>query len=247
MESYSIVQKFMAELIATSMLVILGDGVCCNHNLRKSGMNGCGSTQITLAWGFAVLLPAFIFGKISGAQMNPAVTLGMALIGSTPWHDVFPYIVAQLTGGYIGAAVLVAIYKEHFRATDDQDLKRNCFCTSPAIDNPYRNFLSEMVCGFLLIFSLAGISQSGAINGMNYFLIYAVIVSIGMSLGGLTGYAMNPARDLAPRMAYATLPVPGKGSAQWNYAWIPSVAPCVGAVLAAGLYKTMIVVGVFHI
>lgn len=242
---FTIGQKFVAELIATAMLIVLGDGVCCNNTLNKSGMKGAGSIQITFAWGLAVLLPAFVFGKASGAHMNPAMTIGMAVIGATAWNEVLPYIVAQMIGAYIGAAILVALFKEHFAATDDAAAKRGCFCTAPTIRNTFRNFLSEMVCGFFLVFAIAGISESGAAGGFNYFFVYAVIVSIGMSLGGLTGYAMNPARDLGPRIAYATLPVPGKGDADWGYAWIPVVAPCVGAVLAGLLYNALLGAGVF--
>lgn len=234
-------QIFLAEFIGTAILIVLGDGVCCNVSLNKSGQKGAGSIQTGIAWGLAVLLPAYIFGATSGAHFNPAVTIALAVNGTISWDVVPIYIAGQFLGAFLGAAILVVLFYDHFKATEDPDVKRGCFCTGPTIPNTWRNFASEFVCGFLLLFTILGESQvaGAAGSGVNYLFTYALIVSIGMSLGGLTGYAMNPARDFGPRLAYALLPVPGKGSANMGYAWIPIVAPVLGGVCAALLYGVL--------
>ena len=208
---------FLAELVGTALLILLGNGVVANVLLEKSGMKGGGSVQITFAWGLAVLLPAFVFGAASGAHFNPALTIALAADGSLAPSLVGWYIAGQMLGAGIGAFLVWALYMRHFEATEDGALKRACFCTAPSIPCLPCNFLSEAVGTFVLVF--------------------AIIVSIGMSLGGLTGYAINPARDLGPRIVYALLPMKNKAPANWRYAWVPVLGPITGALSAVWLYK----------
>lgn len=229
---------YLYEFIGTMILIILGDGVCCNVNLKKSGMSGAGSVQITMGWGLAVLLPAFTFSA-SGAHFNPAVTIGLAVKGAFPWSAVPGYIVAQFCGAFVGAWLLYILFKDQFDATPEVATQRGVFCCAPAVPDTPRNFLAEMVCGFLLMFTIEGSGNvPGLVSGVGNLFVYGIIVSIGMSLGGLTGYAMNPARDFGPRCAYATMPFKEKDP-NWGYGWIPIVAPVVGAVLASLLYNAI--------
>ena len=237
--------KLIAEFLGTMFLIILGDGVCCNVNLNKSGMKGAGSIQITFAWGLAVLLPAYTFGAASGAHFNPAVTIGQCILGNQPWAEFIPYAIAQIAGAFVGACILYILFKDHFDATEDPGTKLGVFSTGPSIPNVFRNFLSEFVGTFILVFMLDAISQSGAAGGFNWFLVYSVIVSIGMSLGGLTGYAINPARDLGPRLAHAVLPIKGKGDSNFSYGWIPVVGPLCGGIVASICYMALTNMGVF--
>ncbi len=231
-------QFFLAELIGTAMLILLGNGVVANVLLERSGMQKGGSVQITFAWGLAVLLPAFIFGSTSGAHLNPALTLALAADGSLPWGLVGWYVAGQMLGAAIGAFLVWALFCKHFDATPDGAVQRACFCTAPSIPCVPCNFLSEAVGTFVLVFAIKGIAQvPGIAGGVNYLFVFAVIVSIGMSLGGLTGYAINPARDLAPRLVYAIVPIKNKTTANWSYAWIPVVAPIAGALAAVALYR----------
>ena len=231
---------FLSELIGTAILIVLGDGVVANVLLNKSGMKGAGPVQITFGWGLAVMLPAFVFGASSGAHFNPALTLALAADGSVAWSLVPVYVVGQMLGAFVGATLVWALFYDHFKATDDAALKRACFCTAPSIPNVPRNFLSEFVGTFLLVFTIKGIAQvTGCAGGLSYVFVFGIIVSIGMSLGGLTGYAINPARDLGPRIAHALLPLPGKGPSNWGYAWVPVVAPIAGALAAVALYAAI--------
>jgi len=229
---------YIAEFVGTFMLILLGDGVVADVNLNRSGMKGAGAIQITFAWGFAVLIPAFIFGKASGASFNPALTIALAVNGSFPWAMVPGYIAAQLAGAFCGACLVYALFKDQFDATEDPDVKRGIFCTSPSIDDRKRNYLSEIVGTWVLVFSILGLEQMGNIDGAGAkFLVWAIIVSVGMSLGGLTGYAINPARDLGPRIAHALLPIKGKGSSRFDYAIVPVLGPIIGALLAVFSYN----------
>ena len=207
---------YIAEFLGTMILIILGDGVVANVNLNKSGMKGGGTVQITIAWGLAVMLPACIFGAASGASFNPALTLALAIDGSFAWSMVPGYIVAQFAGAFVGGAVVYLLFKGQFDATEDQAAKLGVFCTAPSVPNLGLNIFSEAVGTFILVF--------------------AIIVSIGMSLGGLTGYAINPARDLGPRLAHAVLPIKGKGSSNWGYGIVPLAGPAIGAVAAVLLF-----------
>lgn len=228
---------YIAEFLGTMILIILGDGVVANVTLNKSGMKGAGSIQITFAWGLAVMLPAFIFGAASGASFNPALTLALAVDGSFAWSMVPGYIIAQFAGAFVGACIVYALFKDQFDATDAPDAKRGAFCTGPSVPNMGRNILSEAVGTFILVFAIKGIGQvSGIPAGLDKFLVFGIIVSIGMSLGGLTGYAINPARDLGPRLAHAVLPIKGKGDSNWGYAPVVIIGPVVGAIAAVLLY-----------
>lgn len=228
---------YIAEFLGTMMLIILGDGVVANVNLNKSGMKGGGSIQITLAWGLAVMVPAFIFGAASGASFNPALTLALAIDGSFDWALVPGYIVAQFAGAFVGACIVYLLFKDQFDATPEPGTKLGVFSTGPSVPNLPLNILSEVVGTFILVFSIKGIAQvPGIAGGLDKFLVFGIIVSIGMSLGGLTGYALNPARDLGPRLAHAVLPIKGKGDSNWSYGIVTLVGPIIGAVIAVLLY-----------
>ena len=205
--------KCLFEFIGTLVLVLLGDGVVASTVLKQSkGFNG-GWAVITIAWGLAVMCGVLIAGPYSGAHLNPAVSVGLAVAGSFPWAFVPGYIAAQLLGGFCGAVLVYVYYKDHFDATDDPATKLGVFCTMPAIMDKPRNLFCEFLGTFLLVF---------------------VILAIGMSRGGTTGYAINPARDLPPRVAHSILPIRGKGTSGWGYSWVPVTGPVLGA-LAAGL------------
>ena len=233
-------QAYLAELIGTAMLVLLGDGVCCNISLNKSGMKGGNTVHILIGWGMAVMVPAFSFGAMSGAHFNPAVTIGAAIRGGMSWNLVPGYIIAQMIGGFLGAAILIFLYGDHIAATDDDATIRGCFCTGPSIRNTFLNFMSEFVATFVLVFTLASIPAEAGASGASWILVYGVIVACGASFGGLTGYAMNAARDAAPRFAYQVL-APNKGhkDPDWAYGWIPVVAPICGAAVASFLYMAL--------
>lgn len=228
---------YIAEFLGTMLLILLGDGVVANVNLNKSGMKGGGSIQITLAWGLAVMVPAFIFGAASGASFNPALTLALAVDGSFDWAMVPGYIVAQFAGAFVGAVLVYILFKDQFDATEDPAVKKGVFCTGPSVPNLPLNILSEAIGTFVLVFAIKGINNVPEIaGGLDKFLVFGIIVSIGMSLGGLTGYAINPARDIGPRFAHAVLPIKGKGSSDWGYAIVTLAGPIIGAVAAVLLY-----------
>lgn len=217
------------------MLIILGDGVVANVTLNKSGMKGAGSIQITIAWGLAVMLPAFIFGAASGAHFNPALTLALAASGHLYWSLVPGYIIAQFAGAFVGAVIVWIAFKDQFDATDDPGTKLGVFSCGPSIPNMPLNIFAEVVATFVLVFAIKGI-PGAAPAGVGNLLVFGIIVSCGMSLGGLTGYAMNPARDLGPRLAHAVLQISGKGSSNWGYGIVTLCGPIIGALLAVGLY-----------
>ena len=233
--------KYLAEFLGTMMLILLGDGVVANVTLNKSGMKGAGSIQITLAWGLAVMVPAFIFGQASGASFNPALTLALAAGGMFEWALVPGYIAAQMLGGIVGAALVYLLFKDQFDATDDPAAKLGVFSTGPAVANTPRNLLQEAIATFVLVFAICGLNQvPGRAAGLGKHLVFGIIVAIGMSLGGLTGYALNPARDLGPRIAHAILPIRGKGSSNFRYGLIvPVLGPILGGMLAVLLYRAI--------
>jgi len=231
---------YIAEFIGTMILILLGDGVVANVTLNKSGMKGAGSIQITFAWGLAVLIPAFIFGAASGAHFNPALTIALAVDGSMAWSLVPGYIVAQFAGAFCGAVLVYLLFKDQFDATESAATKLGVFSTGPSIPNMGRNILSEAIGTFVLMFSIKGIAQVGGIaTGLDKFLVFGIIVSVGMSLGGLTGYAINPARDLGPRIAHSVLPIKGKGDSNWGYAPVVIIGPVIGAIAAVLLYQAI--------
>lgn len=230
---------YIAEFLGTMILIILGDGVVANVNLNKSGMKGGGSVQVTFGWGLAVMLPAFVFGAASGAHFNPALSIALAAAGKFSWALVPGYIVSQILGAFVGGCIVYLLFKDQFDSTEDPATKLGVFSTGPAIRNIPRNLLSEGIGTFILVFTIMGISNVTGCGtvGLNYLLVFGIIVSVGMSLGGLTGYAINPARDLGPRIAHAVLPIKGKGSSNWSYGLVvPIFGPIIGGLLAALVY-----------
>ncbi len=231
-------QQYLFELIGTLVLVLLGDGVCAACSLNKSKAKGAGWVVITLGWGFAVMAGVLIAGPVSGAHLNPAVTLGLAIAGKFEWALVAGYIIAQMVGGFLGAVLVWLFYKDHYKATaSEPDTILGTFCTAPAIANPWRNFLCEVIATCLLVFLIFALGTEGntpaGAGALGAFPVTCVIMSIGMSLGATTGYALNPARDLSPRLAHAVLPITGKRESDWGYSWVPVAGPMAGAALAA--------------
>lgn len=251
---------FIGELIGTMLLILLGDGVVAAVLLNKSKAQNGGWIVITVGWAMAVFVGAFSVAALSGAHLNPAVTIGLAVAGNfgtdyfTGWGDVPIYILAQFIGAILGAVLVYIHYLPHWRETPDPGAKLGVFSTGPAIRNTASNLISEIIGTFVLIFGIftiksatltnaaPGVSdQSGAafnlsLGALGIIPVALLVLAIGLSLGGPTGYAINPARDLGPRIAHAFLPIPGKGDSDWGYAWIPVVGPIIGAVLAALLY-----------
>lgn len=226
---------YIAEVFATMFLILLGSGVVANVVLKKTGGNGGGILFITVGWALGVYLPAVIFGGISGAHMNPALTIALAISGNFDWGLVVGYIISQFIGAFIGACLVYIQYKNHFDATEDKDAKLGIFCTAPTIRDYKFNFISEVIGTFVLLFIIIGIGEVGLTNGIDTISVGALILAIGISLGGTTGYAINPARDLGPRIAHFLLPIKDKRDSDWSYAWIPVVGPIVGGSLGATL------------
>jgi glycerol uptake facilitator protein len=230
---------FGAEVIGTAILILLGNGVvaCVLLNLSK-GQNS-GWIVITFGWGMGVAMAVFAVGQFSGAHINPAVTFGFALEGRTPWSDVPEYLAGEFVGAFIGATLVWLAYLDHWRETEDPVLKRSCYCTTPAIRNTISNLITEIIGTFLLVFGIMAIfaDELTAATGLGALIVGLLVFAIGLSLGGPTGYAINPARDLGPRIMHAILPIAGKGSSDWSYAWIPVVGPLAGAALAAGAFE----------
>lgn len=231
----SLMVRALSEFLGTAMLILLGDGVVANVTLNKSGMKGAGSIQITIAWGLAVLMPVICFGAVGGAHFNPAVSIGLAVAGKFAWADVPLYIVAQVLGGILGGLIVYLFFKDQFDATEDPGTKLGVFSTGPSVKHTAINFFCEVVGTFVLVFViLMNRSECAATSGVGNLFVFGLIVSIGMSLGGTTGYAINSARDAGPRIAHMiVLP---KDDHNWSYGWIPVVAPICGGILAALLW-----------
>ena len=229
---------YIAEFLGTMILIILGDGVVANVTLNKSGMKGGGTVQITFAWGLAVMVPACIFGAASGASFNPALTLALAIDGSFAWSMVPGYILAQFAGAFAGGVIVYLLFKGQFDATEDKATKLGVFCTAPSVPKLGLNIFSEAVGTFILVFAIKGIGNvTGLSTGVDKLFVFGIIVSVGMSLGGLTGYAINPARDLGPRLAHAVLPIKGKGDSNFGYGLVvPIIGPIIGGIAAVLLY-----------
>lgn len=228
--------SLLAELIGTMLLIILGDGVVANVVLKKTKGNSSGWIVITTGWALAVAIPAAIFTSVSGALFNPALTIALAIVGQFTWSQVIPYIIAQLLGAFLGAVVVYITYYNHFEETEDQNSKLGVFCTIPEIEDHKINFLTEFIGTFVLTFAVLGIGAQNIDYGVKVIIVGCLIWAIGLSLGGPTGYAINPARDFGPRLAHFLLPIPRKGSSKWEYAWIPTVAPIIGAICGALVY-----------
>ncbi|RQN07460.1 MIP/aquaporin family protein [Clostridium butyricum] len=227
---------FLAELVGTLLLILLGDGVVANVVLKKSKGTGAGWMVITTGWAFAVAVPALIFGVYSGAHFNPALTIAFAVIGKVAWAQVPVYLAGQFVGAFIGAVLVYIQYMDQFKATESKEDKLAVFATGPAVRNLGVNFISEVIGTFVLVFGILGIGDQNLTNGIGTLFVGFLIWVIGLSLGGSTGYAINPARDLGPRIAHALLPIPGKGDSDWSYSWIPVLGPVVGGVLGALFY-----------
>lgn len=248
---------FIAEIIGTAILILFGGGVVANVVLNKTKGNNSGWIVITWGWGMGVFVAVFAMGQFSGAHINPAVTVGLAIAGLFDWAMVFPYILAQTLGGFLGAVLVWLAYKDHFEETEDGATKLAIFSTAPEIRNYSSNFITEVIGTFILVYGVLYITAPGFINvdgelltsividgqevgfglgSLSALPVGLLVLAIGLSLGGPTGYAINPARDLGPRIAHAILPFSNKGSSDWAYSWVPVFAPIVGAAIAAGLF-----------
>jgi len=230
---------FTAELVGTMLLILFGGGVVAGVSLHKSKGFGGGWVVITFAWGLAVAMAAYAVGGISGAHLNPALTIGLATIGNFPWSDVPMYILAQLIGAILGGILVYFMYLPHWKGTTDPAAKLGVFATMPAINHPLSNLISEIIGTFALVLGILALGTNDIVDGLNPFLVGMLIVVIGMALGGPTGYAINPARDLGPRIAHAMLPIPGKGNSGWSYAWVPVVGPIIGGVFGALFFQQL--------
>jgi glycerol uptake facilitator protein len=226
---------FGAEVIGTAILILLGNGVVAGVLLNQSKAQNAGWIVITFGWGIGVMVAVYAVGQFSGAHLNPAVTLGFATIGTTEWGDVPKYLAGEFVGAFIGATLVWLAYLNHWGATEDPGLKLACYSTAPAIRNPAANLITEVIGTFLLVFGVLAIvaNEAPLETGLAALLIGLLVFGIGLSLGGPTGYAINPARDLGPRIMHAILPIAGKGPSDWSYAWIPVVGPIIGGVLGA--------------
>lgn len=230
---------FMAEMVGTLLLILLGDGVVANVVLKNSKGSNSGWMVITTGWAIAVAVPALIFGSYSGAHFNPALTIAFAVIGKLDWSLVPIYIAGQFIGGFLGATLVFIQYYDQFKATDNKADKLGVFATGPAVRNTVINLISEIIGTAVLVFGILGIGAQNIASGLGTLFVGLLIWAIGLSLGGTTGYAINPARDLAPRIAHAVLPIPNKGDSDWGYAWIPVIGPIIGGVLGALIYTML--------
>ncbi|MFY7067615.1 MIP/aquaporin family protein [Nocardiopsis changdeensis] len=241
---------YLAEFLGTAILILLGGGVVAGVTLTKSKAFNGGWIVITFGWGMAVAMAVYTVGTVSGAHLNPAVTLGLASIGDFDWALVPGYMAAQLVGAFTGAVLVYLAYLPHWKETGDPATKLGVFSTAPAVRNPVANIITEVIGTAMLVLGVLGIgANSGHVTqgdvdlsglfstGIAPLLVGLLVLAIGLSLGGPTGYAINPARDLGPRLAHAVLPIPGKGSSDWSYAWIPVVAPLIGGVLGAWVWR----------
>jgi glycerol uptake facilitator protein len=244
-------QAILYEVIGTAILILMGGGVVANTILDKTKSNGAGWVNIVFGWGLGVFIAVIVAGPYSGAHINPAVTIGLATAGLFPWVDVIPYIIAQIAGGFIGACLVYFFFRSHFNITNNAEAKLAVFSTMPAIPHTFNNVLAEVIGTFVLIFVILHFSNptieaSTMVDGkiglgsIGALPVALLVVGIGMSLGGVTGYAINPARDLGPRIAHFILPISGKRDSGWGYSWVPIVGPVLGALVASGLYLILL-------
>ncbi len=237
---------YRAEFIGTMILVLLGNGVCANVNLSKSLGRNAGWMVVTTGWALAVTIAVYLVNALSGAHLNPAVTIALVSIGKFAWTDAGGYLGAQLGGAIAGAILVWLTYLQHWGETEDEGAIRGSFCTGPPIPHTFSNLITEAIGTFVLVLGVLVVlspdnlvPNTGFSEGLGPALVGVIVWSIGLSLGGSTGYAINPARDLGPRIAHAILPIPGKGSSHWGYAWIPVFGPIAGGVIAAFFYQTL--------
>jgi glycerol uptake facilitator protein len=228
-----------AETIGTALLILLGDGVVAAVLLNHSKAQNAGWIVITWGWAMGVMVGVFAVGQFSGAHLNPAVTLGFAIEGRTDWGDVPKYLAGEFSGAIIGAVLVYLSYFNHWRETEDPGLKLAVFSTAPALRNTVANIVTEVIGTFVLVFGVMAIfaNKGMGTEPLGALIVGLLVLAIGLSLGGPTGYAINPARDLGPRIVHALLPIPGKGPSDWGYAWIPVVGPLIGAAIAALAFK----------
>ncbi|MGP6383175.1 MULTISPECIES: MIP/aquaporin family protein [Streptococcus] len=232
--------NFTGELLGTFILVLLGDGVVSACILNKTKAQNSGWIAIVLGWGIAVTVAVYISGFMSGAHLNPAVTLAMAAIGSLPWSQVVTYLVAQFLGAMLGALVLYLHYYPHWKETKDAGTILACFSTGPAIRHAWSNLLGEALGTAVLVITVMAIGPNKVAAGFGPIIVGFVVMAVGFSLGATTGYAINPARDLGPRIMHALLPIPNKGDSDWSYAWIPVLGPILGGVAGALIYQVIL-------
>lgn len=231
---------FLGELLGTMLLVLLGDGVVANVVLKNTKGNNSGWIVITFGWAMAVFVGVFSVASVSGAHLNPAVTIAFALAGKFAWSNVAGYVLAQMLGGAIGALLVWLQYKDHFAQTDNREGKLAVFCTGPQIRNTLSNLLSEIIGTFVLVFGVLHMAApTVGLGALDALPVALLVLAIGLSLGGTTGYALNPARDLAPRLMHFILPIPNKRDSDWGYAWIAVVGPIIGGALAAIVHKML--------
>ncbi len=228
---------YLAEFLGAALLVFLGDGVVANTLLNKSAFKGGGPVFITIGWGLALALPVALFANISGAHLNPSLSIGLAITGQMEWGTCLGYCVAQMLGGFVGAIFMWICFLDQFDGSDDPGTIKACFCTAPAVRHYSVNLIEEILITFALVFIVLSFGNAGMGYGVNYVLVFFLLTSIGMSFGGITAYGLNPCRDLAPRIAHAILPIKGKGSSDWAYSWVPVVGSIIGATLGALLFK----------
>lgn len=229
--------QYLAEFFGTTLLILLGEGVVASVVLKDTKSHNAGWLTVCIAWGLAVTFGIYAVGQFSGAHLNPAVTLALAFNGSFPWSQVAAYCIAQLAGAFVGAVLVWLNFYSFWGRTNDASAKLAVFCTSPAVRSPLINLINEIIATTVLIMGLLFIGANKFADGLNPLIIGALITSIGLSLGGTTGFAINPARDFAPRLAHFILPIPGKRDSDWSYAWVPVVGPLLGAILGASLHQ----------
>ncbi|RVU70673.1 MULTISPECIES: MIP/aquaporin family protein [Lactobacillus] len=232
---------FIGEFFGTMVLIVLGVGCGAAINLKKSYAKGSNWMFVALAWGMAVTFGVYVAAHLgSEGHLNPAVTLGFACFGFFPWQEVLPYLLGQFLGAFVGAAIVIVQYYPHFRVTTppEEGNQVGIFATEPAIRNGVFNFLSEMIATFIFVFTLLNLGDFD--KGLKPIAVGLLIMVVGQALGGTTGFALNPARDWSPRLAYTILPVPNKSGADWAYAWVPMVGPIVGGILAGGLQRLLL-------
>lgn len=231
--------EYLGEFMGTMILILLGNGAVAGIVLRGTKSENAGWLPVVIAWGLAVTMAIYAVGQFSGAHINPAVTIGLAWYGSFPWAKVPGYWLAQLLGAFTGSILVWLHYMPHWSRTENQAAKLAVFCTGPAIKSPINNLISETIATMVLVLALLFIGANRFTAGLNPLVVGLLIIAIGLSLGGTTGFAINPARDLGPRIAHFILPIPGKGSSEWYYSWIPVAGPLIGGVLGAIVYKLM--------
>lgn len=231
---------FVAELVGSTVLITLGNGVVANMILPKTKGNNGGVIAITLGWAIAVFVGVLISANTSGAHLNPAVTIGLAAIGKFDWAQVPAYLLAQILGAMLGSTLVWIMYHDHFNEPADAGIKHACFCTTPSIKNAKRNFITEFLATLIFILTVLFITKAdNSLGSLDALPVALLVLGVGLSFGGPTGYAINPSRDLGPRIMFSLLPIKNKGANDWSYSWIPVVAPICGGVAAALLYTIL--------